>query len=164
MARTVNLQAGTHSVHMSAVHLLQHTGEHFLQPLLQTPDAHGRATIYLQEHATPALTQALRIVEREGTPDRLSVPEYLKLMLTLSSCNAWSALEALTSSLVPEEIVGHLKGKGYITKLWGPTERGTIPWQALRCSLGIMTLFLPQLKTSQNTIIGIDDEAFPIDS
>ena len=136
MAQIVNVQAGTQSVHTPAVHLLQHTGERFLQPLLQTPDVHGCATISLQESAVPALATALQIVEHEETPTRVSVSEYLRLMLTLSSCNAWSALDALTSSLVPEELVKY-------TTSWKETE--TIPLQMLRSSLEIMTLFLPQL-------------------
>ena len=105
MARTVTLKAGTQSVHMFAVNLLQTTGERFLQPLLQAPDMHGCATISLLECDVPALVKAFQILDHGGIPHTVSEPEYLKLMLTFSSCNAWSVLAALTSSLFSEASV-----------------------------------------------------------
>ena len=155
MARTVTVQAGKQNVQIFAGSLLQNTGERFLKPLLQTPDVHGCATVLLQESSVPALVEAFQILDHERTPDRVSVPEYLKLMLTLSSCNAWSALEALTRSLVPQEY-------NYVgDDDWQNMEN--IPAQVMKSSLEIMTLFLPQLKTSQNKKIDIADKAIPID-
>ena len=151
MARTVTLQAGTQSVHMFAVNLLQYTGERFLQPLLQTPEVQGCATITVLDRAVPALVEAFQILDHKGTPDKISVPQYLKLMLTLSSCNAWSVLAALTSSLFPDEP----RGFTYSPK--------KVPFQLLNGSLEIMKLFFTGIKTSQDKIIGIADKAPPID-
>ena len=148
MARTVILQAGKQSIQIFTAHLLQHTGDRFLEII---PDAHGE-TLSLQESSVPALIEAFQILNHEGTPDRVSVPEYLKLMLTLSTCNAWSALEALTSSLVPQR----LTASG-----WQNTQ--AISVQVLKSSLEIMTLFLPQLKTSLTKNIVSAAKALPID-
>ena len=154
LARIVTVQAGKQSVQIFAVNLLQHSGERFLQPLLQAPEVHGRATVSLDERSVPALFKTFQLLEYEATPDRISVPDYLKFMLTLSSCNAWSALEALTASLVPEK---NVRG--------GPWEKAhAIPVQALNSILEIMTLFLPLLKISPNNNIGFADEALPIAS
>ena len=153
MARTVTVKAGKQSVQVFAANLLQHTCARFLKPLLQTPDVHGRATIPLQESIVPALVKAFQILSREETPHTVSVPEYLKLMLTLSSCNDWIALEALTSSLVPE---------GRVSDTWKQT--GEFSVQALRSSLEIMTLFLPQLKTSPGDNICFAAKSLPVNS
>ena len=153
MARTVTVQAGKQNVQIFAGSLLQNTGERFLKPLLQTPDVHGCATVLLQESSVPALVEAFQILDHERTPDRVSVPEYLKLMLTLSSCNAWSALQALTASLVPE-----IAATGYYL-----TSTEKIPFPVLKSTLEIMRLFLPGIKPPQNKKIGIADKALPID-
>ena len=152
MARTVTVQAGGQSVRTFAFNLLQTTGERFLQPLLQTCDLHGRATVTLEESCVPALIIAFRILDHEGTPERVSVTEYLRLMLTLSSCNAWSTLEALTSSLVPEK---HNSFRGSYQPPFQKTE--VICVQALRISLKIMKLFLPGLTTSQGDSLFTED-------
>ena len=152
MAQTVTVQAGEQSVEIFAAKLLQYTGERFLQPLLQTPDGHGCATISLQESSVPALVTAFQILDHEAIPDRVSVPEYLQLMLTLSSCNAWSTLEALTSSLVPEK---HNSFRGSYQPPFQKTE--VICVQALRISLKIMKLFLPGLTTSQGDSLFTED-------
>ena len=141
MARTVTLKAGKQSVQVFAANLLQHTGERFLKQLLQTPDVHGCATISLQESSVPALVKAFQMLNHEGTPGRVSGPEYLNLMLTLSSCNAWSALKALNSCLVLQTMV-----RGSNSECRYTAEE--IPAQLLKGSLEIMTLFLPGTKTS----------------